>query len=114
MPLHSQLRDRVERRLREYCEDHIPERVRHQLRLSYKIRANHVTLLEGRPAIMDSAKWVDIVVAQFRFRPKDSMWRLYWADRNSRWHEYVEAGPTYDLEELLREVDEDPTGIFWG
>jgi len=42
------------------------------------------------------------------------MWRLYWADRNSRWHEYVEAGPTYELEDLLREVDEDPTGIFWG
>ena len=107
-------RDRVERRLREYCEERIPERVRHQLRLSYKIRGNYVTLVEERPGIMDREKWVDIVVAQFRFNPEDSMWRLYWADRNSRWHEYLEVFPTDDLEDLLREVDEDPTGIFWG
>jgi len=53
-------------------------------------------------------------VAQFRFRPEDSNWLLYWADRNSRWHAYGDLEPSIDLDELLGEVDRDPTGIFWG
>jgi len=28
--------------------------------------------------------------------------------------EYFDTEPTPDLDELLKEVDEDPTGIFWG
>jgi hypothetical protein len=114
MPLARDLRDKVERRLSQYCEEHIPERVRHQLRLIYKVRGNHVTLIEQRPAMLDAEKWIDIVVAQFRLHPDDSKWMLYWADRNSRWHAYDDVGPSSDLEDLLREVDRDPTGIFWG
>lgn len=42
------------------------------------------------------------------------MWTLYYADRNSKWHLYYEIEPSADFDDLLREVDEDPTGIFWG
>lgn len=38
---------------------------------------------------------------------------LRYADRNDRWHIYFDdVGDT--LEDLLAEVDEDPTCIFWG
>jgi Protein of unknown function (DUF3024) len=53
-------------------------------------------------------------VAQLRYDPADHHWRLYCADRNSRWHYYDMAEPTPHLDELLNEIDEDPTGIFWG
>jgi len=36
------------------------------------------------------------------------------ADRNSKWHVYDEIEPATDFESLLQEVDDDPTGIFWG
>jgi hypothetical protein len=114
MPLPPDVRDKVETRLERYCEARIPERVRHQLRLTYRIRGNLVTLVEERPSIFDPEKWTHVVVAQFRFRPEDSNWLLYWADRNSRWHEYGDLEPSIDLDELLGEVDRDPTGIFWG
>lgn len=32
----------------------------------------------------------------------------------SRWHEYWDIGRSTDLDDLLHEVDADPTGIFWG
>lgn len=37
----------------------------------------------------------------------------YCADRNSRWHQYdlIEPGT---VAELLTEIEQDPTGIFWG
>jgi hypothetical protein len=114
MPLPDDIRDGVQQMLQLYCEARIPERVRHQLRLSFKIRGNYVTLIEQRPAMFDPPNWIDIVVAQFRFRTEDSKWMLYWADRNSRWHEYDDLLPSSNLEDLLREVDRDPTGIFWG
>jgi len=40
---------------------------------------------------------------------------LHWADRNSRWHEYHEGNVFIgSAAELLTEIDEDPTCIFWG
>jgi hypothetical protein len=39
---------------------------------------------------------------------------LYWRDRNRRFHLYDLVSPTASVEELLAEVDRDPTAIFWG
>jgi len=73
-----------------------------------------VTISEKRPAFDNPSQWVDISVAQFRYHPAKNLWTLYCADRNSRWHMYDEVAPTKSLQTLLEEVDEDPTGIFWG
>jgi hypothetical protein len=48
-----------------------------------------------------------------RFDPETNLWSLYWADRNSRWHRYDDLDPG-PVDELLREIAEDPTCIFWG
>ena len=114
MPLSENLRARVEERMARFCRERVPEHARHQVRLSYKLWGNHVTLIEERIAFLEPGVWVDIPVAQFRFDPDDSLWRLYWSDRNNRWHAYWDVDPARDLEPLLAEVDEDPTGIFWG
>jgi hypothetical protein len=42
------------------------------------------------------------------------MWSLYWRDRNLRFHEYDRVPATAGVEDLLAEVDRDPTAIFWG
>jgi hypothetical protein len=82
--------------------------------MSYKIRGGNVTLIEQRQAFLQPGTWVDIPVAQFRYRPADGTWMLYWPDRNSRWHEFTDVDPSEDFGVLLREVDEDTIGIFWG
>ena len=108
------LKQRVELRLADYCEARIPQRVRDRLRLTFRFRGNSVTLFEERPVFNNPSRWVEIFVAQFRYTPDTSDWRLFWADRNSRWHIYEELGPSPDFDVLLKEVDDDPTGIFWG
>ena len=104
----------VEKKLSEYCRKKVHPHVADRLRIGFRFRGNIVTLFESRPYFDDSSKWVDIVVAQFRFDPKTAMWTLYWPDRNSRWHYYVDLDPSSTFEKLLKEVDEDPTRIFWG
>jgi hypothetical protein len=39
---------------------------------------------------------------------------LYWRDRHPRFHRYDHLAPTQHIENLLNELDHDPTCIFWG
>jgi hypothetical protein len=114
MPLPEFTRKLVETKLTKYCEQKVPPHVRDQIRFGFKIRGSHVTLFTERPRFDQPSEWVDSVVAQFRFNPRDKKWSLYCADRNSRWHLYTLLAPSADFDELLKEVDRDPTGIFYG
>lgn len=104
----------VEKKLGAYCEGRIPPHIRHQIRLTFKIRGNSVTLIEERPYFRDQSKWTQNAVAQFRFNPIDQQWTLYCADRNSKWHIFSRSDPNKSIDTLLHWVEKDPTGIFWG
>jgi len=71
-------------------------------------------MIEARPPFLGPSEWSELRVAQFRYDSETGTWTLYCADRNSRWHPYWDMEPTTEFDDLLREVDEDPTGIFWG
>ena len=114
MALPEETREKVEWILARYCARRVPMRARDQIQLGYRFRGNSVTPFERRPAVRDSSIWTKSAVARFRFDPLPSLWTLYCRDRNTRWHRYGEVHPRPDLNDLLREVDEDPTGIFWG
>ena len=114
MPLPETVKDFVKIRVREYCDQKLAKWSGYDIHLDFKFRGNSVTLYEERPTFFDPSDWVRTVIAQFRYNPKTKEWTLYCADRNSRWHEYIDLLPSTDLDVLLREVDRDPTGIFWG
>ena len=106
----------IEVLLTAYCDRRVPEHVRNQVNVDFRIRGQTVTLLERRPPLRVTGRkeWTEIVVAQFRRDSDSGQWRLYCADRNSRWHAYQGVRPTKTLSPLLAEVDRDPSGIFWG
>jgi len=47
-------------------------------------------------------------------RPTARSWTIFWADRNGRWHRYDDLEPATDLDDVLSEIAEDPTCIFFG
>ena len=114
MGLPKKVKQNVEIKLTEYCENKFPPEYRDKAKVGFKIKGDNVTLFEERPSFMNPAKWTKSEVAQFRYDKRNDEWTLYCLDRNSIWHEYTEVVPTPVLDELLREVDEDPYGIFWG
>ena len=114
MSLSDSIKQQVEKILGPYCVKRIPPHARNQVRLTYGFRGNSVTLFEERPAFDEPERWLKFAVAQFRYHEDSEAWTLYCADRNSRWHNYFETESTTNLESLLQEVDDDPTGIFWG
>jgi hypothetical protein len=103
----------VERRLRSYCRTRVPARERRYVELYSAIRGVTVTLVEKRPTFYDPEEWTDTHVAQFRYDPRARRWTLYCADGHGRWHRYPGVEPTEEFDELLREVDTDPMGLFW-
>ena len=74
-----------------------------------------VTIVERRAPWSDDvgAAWTRVPVARLRYTKIRSQWTLYWCDRNGQFHEH-DTAPTTHVEELLAEIDRDPTGIFWG
>ncbi len=103
----------VETKLTAYCERRVPLHARDQVRMSFLIRGNHVTLNEERIAFNKPGIWVTIPIAQLRFNPTSGQWLLFCADRNSRWHLYRHAEPAKDIGALLGAMDNDTTGIFY-
>lgn len=115
MPLPPLLKTLAEKKIEEFCKKRIPEPVQEQVKLSYIFRGKSVTIFENRsPWWKGMKEWTSMAIAQLRYDEKTGEWTLYCADRNDRWHEYYDIEPTKDINKLLKEIDEDPTGIFWG
>ena len=51
-------------------------------------------------------------VARLRYEARDRTWTLYRTDRRGRWQRYEHVAPGA-VADLLAEIDEDPTGVFW-
>lgn len=115
MPLPLLAKTLAENKLNKYCKNKIPEHLQDEIKLSYKFRGNSVTIFEKRAPWWEGMKeWTSMAIAQMRYDGTTGKWTLYCADRNDKWHEYWDIEPTKNIDELLKEIDEDPTGIFWG
>ncbi len=114
MGLSEITKKQVETTLGSFCEKRIPAHVRTQVRLGFSFSGESVSLFEERPYFQDPNQWTSTPIAQFRFSPEDKTWALYYSDRNSKWHLYDEAKPSRQFNHLLKAVETDATGIFWG
>jgi hypothetical protein len=94
----------------------VPERVRDEVRVEVDVAGRHLTIVECRPSWRADmgAEWTRFPIARLRYVKAKGLWSLYWRDRNLRFHAYDLVAPTVSIEELLAELDRDPTAIFWG
>lgn len=106
-------RERVARALGRFC-DKVPEHVRDKLTHDFRFVRSDVELFERRPDFRDRGRFIECTVAKFRYNAKRGSWTLFWADRNLRWHSYEGFVDRRNFLDLLREVERDPTCIFWG
>ena len=105
--------ERVSRALRRYCEK-VPLHSRDKLTNDFRFVRSDVELFERRPHYQEKHRLVELAVAKFRYNAKRGSWTLFWSDSNQRWHSYDGFEDRRDFADLLREVEADPTCIFWG
>lgn len=110
MALPETEQQRVDSLLGQLC---VQRTIPDQVKLQLDTRGNRVVLSESRPLFIDPAIWNEIKIAQFEYSPESCNWTLYWYDRKNRRQPYPTGRNRDTLEKLVREVDSDPTGIFW-
>jgi hypothetical protein len=103
-------------RVQRWCRARVPEHVRDQVRVEVDVTDRHLTIVERRPPwrVDVGPEWTRSPIARLRYTNATRLWSLYWRDRNQRFHEYDRVPPSESVEDLLAEIDRDPTAIFWG
>ena len=99
--------------LEQFAARKLPSSVTPHSRLEVRARGNDVTLTELRPYVMDRKQETDHPVARFHYE-QDGRWRLFWPRHEGGWCEYERVPPSRDPTLLVRELEADPTHIFWG
>lgn len=103
-------------RVQRWCAARVPEHARHQVRVECELAPRHLTILERRTPWREDygPEWTSFPIARLRYTAADRSWTLYWRDRHLRFHIYDPLAPSHRVEDLLTEIDRDPTCIFWG
>lgn len=103
-------------RVQRWCRDRVPAHVRDEVRVEVDVAERYLTIVECRPPWRAdvAAEWTRSPIARLRYTKSAGVWSLYWRDRNLRFHAYDLVSPAASIEELLAEVDRDPTAIFSG
>jgi hypothetical protein len=102
--------------VQRWCRARVPERVRDEVRVEADVAERHLTIVECRaPWRADfGPEWTRFRIARLRYSKATRLWSLYWRDRKLKFHEYDRLPASASVDELLAEVDRDPTAIFWG
>jgi len=104
---------RVTRLLDKFSE-RVPPKIRPELAYIYRFEGNSVVLIERRPHFRDRTRHTEHEFAEFVYSPRVGGWSLRWRDRNGRWHRYEGFENVPQFREVLKEVEGDPTCIFFG
>lgn len=101
---------------RHFCEQRIPPRALHQVRLELEEGPGAITIVERRAPWREEfgPDWTRRPIAQIRYSDVRGLWTPYCRDRHQRWNLYTRLAPSTDITEVLDEIDRDPTHIFWG
>ena len=101
-------------KIKRYCDKDNTTPHSDKLRIDFEVDGNVVTLFELRaPYDGASTEWMREDFAQFRWSPSNKLWSLYCMRGDLRWHRYKDLDPG-PVDELIAEIDEDPTNIFKG
>ncbi len=103
-------------RIRLYCQGRVPARLSDKIRIEVDVAGRSVTIVECRPPWTADLgpEWTRFPIARLRHVKAQGWWVLYWRDSNLRWHLYDLIDPSPHVDQLLAEIEADPTGIFWG
>lgn len=102
--------------VRTWAQEQTPVEFRDQVRIEVDETERGVTIVECRRPWSDQfgSEWTRQEVARLNYAASRKVWTLYWADRNSKFHRYIDTVPTKAVVDLLDEIEADPTCIFWG
>lgn len=104
----------IENTVGRMCQRRSPAHLRDQLRTVYNVKGHDVTVYEERPRWNNPQAWSSTGIAKFKYIRTYNVWKLYWMRSDMKWHLYEPSRGSRTLEALVKEVDTDPHGAFFG
>ncbi len=92
----------------------LPEHIRSQVDISYKIENQSVIIFEIRPHWQNKDTKIERPVAKTTWVNIQKLWKVYWMRSDLKWHSYDPKPTVKKIEVFLDAVDQDAHGCFWG
>ncbi|MDX2480521.1 MAG: DUF3024 domain-containing protein [Desulfuromusa sp.] len=105
---------RIDKLVGEYLRNLVPLHVRHQLQYVYRIENQNVILCEERPRYDKPDEWSSMDFAKLRYIQRHNHWNLYWKRASGKWELYAPKGEAKQLATIMRVIDQDNYGCFFG
>jgi hypothetical protein len=100
-------------KLRRSCNKRVPDKLVDELCLAVTVRGRRVSIHECRPPYLGTGEWTSMSIAQIRYEG-EGLWTLYFGDRYGKWTEYLDLERCQPIDVIIAELEDDPTGVFWG
>jgi hypothetical protein len=100
--------------LHDLCASRVPEQHRGQIRIEYLVDGHSIVLFEDRPDWRNPALQIREPFAKFRYYRSRGEWNLYWLPSDGNWQRYDAASPARKIDPLVRHVERDTYGCFFG
>ena len=71
-------------------------------------------IVEVRVVGDDPSRWMEHGIAKLKFNRKLGEWKLFWLRASLKWERYEPLAASRELAVLVREIDRDPYGCFFG
>jgi len=106
---------RVEKLVGQYVESkRPPAHIRNELDISFRISNQSFEIFEIRPKWDDPSKKIEGSTAKATYIKSKNIWKLYWMRADLKWHSYQPFPTSKSLEKILKVIEEDSHGCFWG
>ena len=105
---------KIEKFASQFCESrnrHFPP---DQLKIDFKIEDQDLYIFEVRPHWKDPKEKIETMVAKIKYIKSKGIWNLYWQRQNMKWVSYEPMESSFELMQLLDEIEKDLHGCFWG
>jgi hypothetical protein len=102
--------------VRRWAQERTPAEFRDRTRVDVDVQPRGLTIVECSlmPNIDGELDWLRVPSARLSYSSGTGEWTLYCFDSNSKVRRYPDFEPSTRIQDLLDEVEEDPTCIFWG
>jgi hypothetical protein len=102
--------------VRRWAHNNTPAEFRDRTRVEVEETPRGLTIVECSlmPGPDGEMMWLRVPSARLAYVSGRREWSLYCFDSNSKPHRYPDFEPSTKIKDLLDEIDDDPTCIFWG
>jgi len=99
----------------DWCVQRVPAELKSKIDHDYEIDGQAVTILEVRPLWRGKPGEVTRrPFAKFRYIKTGSFWQIYWMRASGKWQPYEPEPIARDLESVLKIIEVDRYGCFFG